>query len=331
MTPLTTEQRAARRRRATGASVTIGGLAILGIAAAVAWSWRPELPDPVASHWGVDGVPDGFSSLGGLLAAILGLGAVIVLAFGSITWALGQAAATRRIGAAATVWVALFIAIVVVGTLSVQRGLDDARAAGDVSGVLLVAVVGSLVPALIVASVVPADLPQPATGAVDLDAPRLRLAPGDPATWVGRASSPTALAIGLPVAALLLALVVLTRLWALLIIDLVVIGLLVAMSWFVVRVDRTGLTVRSSVGWPRTRVPLDELVRADVTQVSPVREFGGWGWRVGRNGRIGIVMRRGEALLVERTGGRSIVVTADDAATAAGLLNTLADDARRTA
>jgi hypothetical protein len=41
------------------------------------------------------------------------------------------------------------------------------------------------------------------------------------------------------------------------------------------------------------------------------------------------VLRSGEALLVERTGGRSVAVTVDGAATAAGLLNALADHARR--
>jgi hypothetical protein len=60
-----------------------------------------------------------------------------------------------------------------------------------------------------------------------------------------------------------------------------------------------------------------------------MRDFGGWGWRVGRGGRVGVVTRKGEGLLVERTGGRSIVVTVDGAAGAAGLLNALADRERR--
>ena len=36
-------------------------------------------------------------------------------------------------------------------------------------------------------------------------------------------------------------------------------------------------------------------------------------------------MRRGEAVLVERTGGRSVVVAVDDAHSSAGLLNAIAD------
>ena len=57
-------------------------------------------------------------------------------------------------------------------------------------------------------------------------------------------------------------------------------------------------------------------------------EFGGWGYRVGRGGRVGVVLRTGEALQVQRTGGRAFVVTVDDAATGAALLNTLAARSR---
>jgi hypothetical protein len=98
---------------------------------------------------------------------------------------------------------------------------------------------------------------------------------------------------------------------------------------WVIRVDGTGLTIRSAIGWPRIRVPLNEVLRADVTQVRPLRDYGGWGLRVGRGGRIGVVLRSGDALLVQRTGGRSIAVSLDGAYTAAGLLNALADHARR--
>jgi len=323
------ERRAARRRHLTGAIVAAGGLLVLAGSAGLAWSWRADLPDPVASHWGVGGGPDGFSSLGGVLAVLLGIGGAMVLGFGGVTWALGQSAVTRRIGAAATAWVSLFLSIVVVGSLSIQRGLSDAREAGSVDTVLLAAILGSLVPAIIVAIVVPGDLPRPATSAIAADAPRVALVDGERAAWIGHAGSRAAFIVGVPAAVLVAAVAVLTRQWPLLIIDAAVIAALVTLSSFVVRVDRSGLTVRSAVGWPRYRIPLDEVVRADVTRVSPFKEFGGWGWRVGRDGRVGVVLRTGEALQVQRSGGRSIVVTVDDAATAAGLLNALADRSGR--
>lgn len=282
----TDEQRIERRRRGTGAAVTLGGLAVLAAAGVTVWSWRSELPDPVASHWGAGGRPDGFSSVGGIAGVLLGMGAGLVLLFGGATWGLGRSAVNRRIGAGATTWVSLFLSTLLVGTLSVQRGLSDARETPGVGGVLLAAGIGSMVISVIVAIAVPGDPRVPTTEPVATDAPRALLADGDQTVWTGRCRG------------------------------------------FVVTVDREGLTVRSVLRWPRYRVPLDEVVRADVTHVSPLRDFGGWGWRVGRDGRVGVVLRRGEALQVTRTARRSIVVTVDGAATAAGVLNALVDRSR---
>jgi hypothetical protein len=325
---LTADQRMRRRRHVTGAVTTVGGLLVLLIAAAVAWSWRAELPDPVASHWGKGGQPDAFSSLNGMLGVLLGLGGPLVLIFGLVTWALGRSSVTRRIGVAATVYLSLFLSIVVVGSLYIQRGLSDAREAGSVNGVALLAFLASLVPAGIASALIPGDVRQPTTAPVPADAPRVRLVDGERAVWINRASTRVAFYLAVPVVLVGVALAVWARAWPVLVVDAFVIGMLVILTTFVVRVDRTGLTVRSAIGWPRYRVPLDEVVQASVTQVSPLKDFGGWGWRVGRDGRVGVVLRTGEALLVERTGGRSIVVTVDEPAKAAGLLNALADRAR---
>lgn len=329
MSTMSVERQQARRRRVlTGAVVTLGGLLILATAAAVAWSWRAELPDPVATHWNARGEADGFSSLTEALVVLLGIGGALVLLFGGVTWALGTSAVNRRIGAAATAWISLFLSTLVVGTLYVQRGLSDARDVGSVDAVLFVGFLAPIVPAILAAILVPGDPRQPTTEPVEPQAPRVRLVDGERAVWIARATTPTAYFIAAPVLIVTMAVAVLTRFWAVFIVDAVVIVALVTLTAFVIRVDRTGLTVRSVIGWPRYRVPLDEVVRADVTQVLPVKEFGGWGWRVGRDGRVGVVLRKGEALLVERTGGRSIVVTVDGAMSGAGLLNTLADRAR---
>lgn len=325
---LTADQRMRRRRHITGAVTTVGGLLVLLVAAAIAWSWRGELPDPVASHWGVGGQPDGFSSLAEVMGVLLGLGGPLVLIFGVVTWALGHSAVTRRIGVAVTVWLSLFLALVVAGSLFIQRGLSDAREATSINAVLLVGLLVPIGPAILAAIAVPGDVRQPTTAPVPADAPRVKLVDGERAVWIARTSTAVAFYIAVPVLLVGVAVGVWTQAWAFLVVDALVIATLVILTTFVVRVDRTGLTVRSSVGWPRYRVPLDEVVRAGVTQVSPIKDFGGWGWRVGRDGRVGVVLRKGEALLVERTGGRSIVVTVDEPAKGAGLLNALADRAR---
>jgi hypothetical protein len=319
---------AARRRWVTAGVTALGGVGVLAAGTQLAYSWRDELPDPVASHWGADGAVNGVSSVDSVLRVMLGGGLVLVLGFAALTLLLGQSALTRRIGAAGVAWSALFMTILTVGSLNIQRGLTDARAAGGLGGVLIVALVVSLVAAGGAAAVVPGDPRQPTTAPVDADAPRVVLA-GDSPQWTGAAQSPAAAVVGLAVAALVLGVVVLTQLWALLILVLFLVALIAAMSSIVVRVDASGVTARSALGWPRTRVPLDELERADAVEVRPVRDFGGWGWRVGRSGSVGIVLRRGEGLRLTRTGGRILVITVDGATTAAGTVNALADRARR--
>ena len=68
-----------------------------------------------------------------------------------------------------------------------------------------------------------------------------------------------------------------------------------------VTVDTSGLRV-SSAGLSWSRVPLERVASAGTTTVSPLREFGGWGWRIGVDGRRGYVTRAGEALVVHRIG-----------------------------
>jgi hypothetical protein len=106
--------------------------------------------------------------------------------------------------------------------------------------------------------------------------------------------------------------------------------LLIVLGRWRVTVDRTGLWARSLLGAPRTGVALDQVVRADVVPLHPLREFGGWGVRSDLKGRHGLVLRAGDAIAVQRAGGGAFVATVDGAADAVALLNGLADRARAT-
>jgi hypothetical protein len=77
------------------------------------------------------------------------------------------------------------------------------------------------------------------------------------------------------------------------------------------------------LGLPVIRVPLSDIASADVATIDPFGQFGGWGIRYGFGGRVGIILRSGEALEVIRKSGRSIVITVDDAESAAALLGGL--------
>ncbi|MGF0116252.1 DUF1648 domain-containing protein [Promicromonospora sp. Marseille-Q5078] len=317
----------ARARRAMGWATAVGGALTLA-AAAVAWSWLDDLPDPVASHWSGGGAPDGFSAPGPFVLVFAALGIGLIAVFVVIGSVAGTAASTRRFAVAGSVWSGGFVAGMLLTTLAPQRGLADASQVALPGWAIAVVLVAPLVPAAIVALLVPADPPLPAAGPLADDAPRTPVRAGERAVWLRRATGGPGLAVGMVAILVTAVLAVALETWAMLVLPVLLAGLFAAMFAFTVRVDDSGLTVRSVLGWPGTHVPADEVLGASVVQARPFAEFGGWGWRIGRGGRVGVVLRAGEALLVERTGGRSFVVTIDDAATAAALLHTVADRSR---
>lgn len=96
----------------------------------------------------------------------------------------------------------------------------------------------------------------------------------------------------------------------------------VAVGGVRVTVDARGLTLSGLLGVPRYRVPLGRIAAADVVEVAPLA-FGGWGLRLSRRGEVGVILRAGPGLRVDRIAGRPLVITVDDAATGAGLLRAL--------
>jgi hypothetical protein len=79
----------------------------------------------------------------------------------------------------------------------------------------------------------------------------------------------------------------------------------------------TGLGVRKFL-------PAESIESVRVVTVSPMPEFGGWGYRISLDGRFGVVLRAGEAIEVKYAGGRRFVVTVDDAKTGASVLSAAA-------
>ncbi len=320
-------------------STTIFTVVIPALSLGAAWLWvttfSSQLPDPVAEHWGLDGQPDGFNTwrasfwtIAPIVALTCGIAAVIGLA-------AGRVAATRKVAAFLGVWAGIALPWFSAGTLYVQRGLSDAAQAPDITGPLLISFGVAALLGAGAAAVAPGDSPHPTSDAVPSDAARLPLADSETASWqhkvqmsgfewiagIGGIGTVTLLSIGL---------------WrGLAMIDLAagIVGLtaalLVVFGRWRVRIDRTGVNASPLTSWPRTHIPLNEIVSADTTTVNPLGDFGGWGYRVGTGGVVGIVVRGGPALRVHRTGGRTLVITVDDADIAAALLNTLADRARR--
>jgi hypothetical protein len=162
----------------------------------------------------------------------------------------------------------------------------------------------------------------------------LPLNPGERAVWIGRTHLATPglitiafLTIVTAVVAVVVTAVTDGRLGAVVIVPIVLVVLLLTTSFWTVRVDDSGFTVRSAAGWPRFHTPAAEIAQAATTDVRVLGEFGGWGIRFGRGRRLGLVMRSGEALEVQNRDGGALVVTIDDADTAARLLSAVAERA----
>ena len=300
-------------------------IAAVGIVLMLSWSAR--LPDPLAIHWNGSGEPDGFGSLSGLAwmtgGIAAGFGAIVTLA----TLFQSAGAYTRAL-LGTSVWLSTLVTVGVVGSVHMQLGLDDARDVGDGAGIglwLLVGGVGGLVLAVPAALLAPRA---PLMEADDAATPALGLAKGERAVWSRNAAPRLWVFAALFGGIFLLLAVVIVVLavsgasyWSTLVIGIVLVPVAIGTSFWRVRVSAAGFSVRSMLGLPRFTVPIDQIESARVTRVSPLGDFGGWGIRFGSNGRVGVVVRSGDALEVSRSTGRTIVVTVADAASAAALIN----------
>lgn len=302
-------------------------LALLGASAAIASSWKDTLPDPVATHWGSDGV-DGFSSLSAAIAVSLLIGTLFTILLWAFSLRAGKVSSTRRLVNGLNVGLAVFLSVILLGSLHAQKGLLDAADVGGIGAVIALALAAATALGVLVAVVTPAGAQALAAAPVPAGASRLALGDDERAVWFQRLRGGAGLAVGFLAAAGTGVAAVTTGEWWMLLVTAGLVALMAAMFSWIVRIDEEGLRIRSTLGVPRTQIPLDEVAHARATTVSCFPEFGGWGWRTAMDGRTGILLRSGEALEVTRADSSVFIVTVDDAETAAALLNTLADRAR---
>ncbi|MFD9858291.1 hypothetical protein [Streptomyces alboflavus] len=89
-----------------------------------------------------------------------------------------------------------------------------------------------------------------------------------------------------------------------------------------VNVDASGVSVGSAVlPFVRRRIPLDQIEKAWARRTS-LTELHGFGYRI-QPGRHAVSLRPGDALWLKLKSGREFVVTTDNAASAAGLVDAL--------
>lgn len=296
---------------------------------------RGELPARIATHWGIDGTPDGSSST---TAFVLGVVALWSIGWIALTAQL-RARETLRLTVAPFAWgvmwfgAALGVAIVLAN--------DGARRWWDADDLSLpLALLPVLAGALGAAAAAWPERDRPATPPTratddEAAAPGVGLRAGERAAWsahvrsrvntTGAVVAGVALGTGAFVAGGPAA-------WILGSAALVAVAGLATLSELEASVTERGLTLAlGPFGLPRRVVPLAQIATADRVDVDPWR-YGGWGYRKlpRRRGGTAIVLRAGEGLRLTLTDGRELVVTVPDASTAAALLRDLRDlrDAR---
>jgi hypothetical protein len=289
----------------------------------------PFVPErDIAVHWGLDGTPDGFAPAWVTVLVLAAVGVLAPLALGVPVLATRRdgVSFTQKMLAVVALWLTVFL--VLLGGWMIF-GQQEAGVEPPAVGPALLLAFGISLPVAALAWVLaPPTVP---VEPVSTPAEPLPIAAGERAVWIGRTRLATpglvavVIAIVLSAAAGVFAVIVTDGAAAAVLgVPVLLFALLLMTSFWTVRADATGLTVRSATGWPRFRVPADEIVQAGTTRATALGEFGGWGIRFGRGRRLGIIMRSGDALEVQNRDGGALVVTVDDAGTAARLLSAVA-------
>jgi hypothetical protein len=296
---------------------------------AVALLLGDRLATEVPRHYGPDGRP---TALWPLWTSVTFLAVTTLVVAGGCAAActlLRLPLLARRAMAWTVTWVAVLLGGMKVGALLQLVDTTDVMASGSISTSTAIALLAGMlfgVPVAALAREEPHGLA--ATQPPGAELPRLPDAT-EPA-WRSAPLTSRALVVALAATSLLLVVPAVLvgpfgeGAWLLL---LAIATLAPAAVFARVRVDidADGLQVRG-LGVRFVEVDIAEVARADVVDhLDPFWEFGGWGLRVDVHGRTGIVSRAGEALRVVRGDDTELLITVDDAGTAAATLNTLAD------
>ena len=325
------------RRRTWVVALVCGALPLALLAAMVAvpaalWS---RLPRRVADHWTITGTANGtmprltaFLILGLLAApgiALVVAGLVTVRRAATAPGAgRGRAPGARAIAGIALIPLGLFLMAfslsLVILVAVANLGGGDLRSAdvNPVSSVLPVA--GA---ALIAGLGGYALRRYGGLGPVDV-APRpgLGLRAGERAVWIGRARARWAGPAGLLAAAAGAAAGIAAGQWTIGVVLLVSGALMLGFTSVRVRVAARGVTVGyGALGLRLTRIPLRRIASAQAVERTPFA-FGYRGSLL-LYGAAAVVLRRGPALRLTLRNGKTFLVTVDDAATGAALLNDL--------
>lgn len=318
-----------RNRALVGGS--IWGALVVAAIFAVSLALRDRLPEPMASHWGLGGVADRSMTFTQSLLMSLGIWAAgLALLLGI---AIDGRVFARRLGRiywwSTLLWLGLFMVAIQASTVLANLDAPDWTAArmSGWSVVLLAALPLALgiLGGYFLGRGGPDQVPPPGEAP-----PRLRLRPGQRSVWVSRVTN--LWLVGLAVLPAV-ALAVMTALWSMGVLPtgvylpalpgLVIIFLAGLLSATVTaRVSDDGVAIGfGPFGWPVRRIRLSKIESAWAEERFP-SQVGGWGFR-GVPGMAAIMIRGGDCLVLRYRSGGQLVISIDDAARGASLVNAL--------
>lgn len=308
----------ARVRRIHLSVVTVACVLAALVCGGVALYAAGDLPATMATHFDASGTADGFTEtrlallLQGL--ATVGVPLAVLAVFWAGEWWRGEYA---RSVSAFLVGLAGGLAALFVQLTLAHVGVDDPATVRAGFSMILVVLATLVVVWVLAWLLLPQPLPRlPAEPVVPI-----AVAPTERVTWFGRARTSHLALVVLSLGTLVVFVAAIAiAIWWLLLVGALMVVLALGITSFAVRVDGNGLTWSSALGFPRGAVPLANITSASVIEVSP-GDFGGYGLR-GLPGRLGLITRSGRALRVEHERGE-LVITVDDAATAAGVIEGL--------
>ncbi|MFD5867231.1 hypothetical protein ACFWGD_01265 [Corynebacterium sp. NPDC060344] len=291
---------------------------------AVTWAlWvLPELPDPVATRFGDDQAATDFTPPGTFITVVALTTAFTAGVFGVLLLSGVSSGRAGRVLAGAGAGAATLVPVMMATTLHPQVGLDDASAfhlpwPAFVAPFVIAVVAGTAVGLL----VRPVGEPEESIAA------GTPIAVGDTslAAWFGKCRAPWIMSVLLVVAVGATAVTSIAAfrqgdavLGSVYILLAIAVGIAMSMLLGVrVRVDAMGVHWRLLPGLPRRTIRYPSIRDVAAVDVKP-GDWGGWGYRFGGKGTA-ILIRGGEGLRIERTNGRALYVTVDDAARGAEL------------
>lgn len=266
-----------------------------------------NLPDPIATHWGGDGQPNGSLTL--LAFVLLPLGIMVV---GVVLGFLFRSHGEPTPEAAAITGLMGGVAIAVTNiTVILNWNVEDWTEAGSFGWLdLVVVAVAGLGLGWLGYLLGQKWFPVPPRPPVEIS----EHAPiAESVVW---SKTMTVRWVAVILGPLAIVFVFLPG-WLKLISVLYVV-LIFAFSKIGVTVDASGLSVALAGLFVVKRVRIDDIESAIAIDLEP-REWAGWGYRVIPSGSA-IVLRKGPAIQINRVGGKRFAVTIDDAETGAAIL-----------